>query len=239
MTAQLLPNDLNVDLEQYQVPRYIAVEGPIGVGKTTLAKRLADSFNYEALLEQAEENPFLERFYQNRRSAALPTQLFFLFQRAQQINELRQGDIFQPVRVADFLIEKDPLFARVTLDDDELRLYQSVYQHMTIDAPVPDLVIYLQAPTDVLLDRIHNRGIASERNIDEAYLTQLNEAYTQFFYYYEDAPLLIVNATEIDLVNNQNDYQSLVKYMLGIKSGRHYYNPGSYKDNQYSTGTHL
>ena len=143
------------------------------------------------------------------------------------------------MRVADFLIEKDPLFARVTLDEDELKLYQSVYDHMTIDAPVPELVIYLQAPTDVLLERIHGRGIASERHIDAEYLSQLNDAYTQFFYYYEDAPLLIVNATEIDLVNNQSDYHNLVKYMLGIKTGRHYYNPGSYSGSTHKTGTYL
>jgi len=252
-TVEILPNDLNLNLDDYQVPSYIAVEGPIGVGKTTLAKRLANSFNYETLLEQAEENPFLERFYQNRKSAALQTQLFFLFQRSQQLEALRQGDIFQPVRVADFLMEKDPLFAKVTLDDDELRLYQSVYQHVTLDSPTPDLVIYLQAPTDVLLDRVHQRGISVERSIDEDYLAKLNEAYTQFFYYYEDAPLLIVNAAEIDLVNNDEDYRNLVKYMLGIKTGRHYYNPGSYndsaykdlaykgsahKDSTYRTGTH-
>ena len=236
MTIELVPNDLNIDLRDYQVPRYIAVEGPIGVGKTTLAKRLAGSFNYQTLLEQAEENPFLERFYQDRKAAALPTQLFFLFQRIQQLNELRQGDIFQPVRVADFLIEKDPLFARVTLDDDELRLYQSVYQHLAISAPTPELVIYLQAPTEVLMERVQSRGLASEKNLDAQYLAELNEAYTQFFYYYEDAPLLIVNAEDIDLVNNEDDYQNLVKYMLSIKTGRHYYNPGSYKSSLYKAG---
>lgn len=224
ITEEVLANDLNLNLKDYQVPSYIAVEGPIGVGKTTLAKRLANSFNYETLLEQSEENPFLERFYQDRRSAALPTQLFFLFQRAQQLNELRQGDMFQPVRVADFLIEKDSLFAQVTLDDDELKLYQSVYQHMTIDAPTPDLVIYLQAPTDTLQERVLSRGIAAEKHIDAEYLGQLNEAYTQFFYYYDDAPLLIVNAADIDLANNEDDYQNLVKCLLNIKTGRHYYN---------------
>lgn len=224
ITEEVLANDLNLNLKDYQVPCYIAVEGPIGVGKTTLAKRLANSFNYETLLEQSEENPFLERFYQDRKNAALPTQLFFLFQRAQQLNELRQGDMFQPVRVADFLIEKDSLFAQVTLDDDELKLYQSVYQHMTIDAPTPDLVIYLQAPTDTLQERVLSRGIAAEKHIDAEYLGQLNEAYTQFFYYYDDAPLLIVNAADIDLANNEDDYQNLVKCLLNIKTGRHYYN---------------
>ncbi|MEM1144464.1 MAG: deoxynucleoside kinase, partial [Pseudomonadota bacterium] len=146
-------------------PAYIAVEGPIGVGKTTLARRLAESFNHEILLEDAQENPFLERFYRNRKEAALATQLFFLFQRAQKVQELRQSELFSPVRVADFLIEKDPLFARVNLDADEYELYEKVYQKLTIDAPNPDLVIYLQASTDVLLQRIQRRGIAAERTI--------------------------------------------------------------------------
>ncbi|MEZ5529539.1 MAG: deoxynucleoside kinase [Porticoccaceae bacterium] len=220
-----LVNDLDLVLEHQQLPGFIAVEGPIGIGKTTLAKRLAQSFNYETLLEQAEQNPFLERFYQDPRSGALPTQLYFLFQRHKQIQELRQGDIFQQVRVADFLIDKDQLFAQVTLDDEELKLYQTVYQQLTIDAPRPDLVIYLQAPTDVLLDRIQRRGIEAERAIDNRYLNQLNEAYTRFFYYYDDAPLLIVNATDIDLAGSEQDYRNLVSYMLNIKSGRHYYNP--------------
>ena len=220
-----LVNDLELLIESNKLPGFIAVEGPIGVGKTTLAKRLAESFNYETLLEQAEQNPFLERFYQDPRGGALPTQLYFLFQRHKQIQELRQGDIFQQVRVADFLIDKDQLFAQVTLDDDELKLYQTVYQQLTIDAPTPDLVIYLQAPTDILLERIQRRGVEAERAIDANYLEHLNEAYTRFFYFYDNAPLLIVNATEIDLVNNRQDYRDLVSYLLNIKSGRHYYNP--------------
>jgi len=223
--VEQLVNDLELLIESNKLPGFIAVEGPIGVGKTTLAKRLAESFNYETLLEQAEQNPFLERFYQDPRGGALPTQLYFLFQRHKQIQELRQGDIFQQVRVADFLIDKDQLFAQVTLDDDELKLYQTVYQQLTIDAPTPDLVIYLQAPTDILLERIQRRGVEAERAIDANYLEHLNEAYTRFFYFYDNAPLLIVNATEIDLVNNRQDYRDLVSYLLNIKSGRHYYNP--------------
>lgn len=222
---EALANDLNLDLNRFDIPRFIAVEGPIGVGKTTLAKRLASTFNYDTLLEQADVNPFLEKFYTNQRSAALPTQLFFLFQRVQQLQALRQGDMFQPVRIADFLMDKDPLFAQVTLDDDELKLYQNVYNHLTLDAPAPDLVIYLQAPTDILLERIQRRGTMMEQKIDPTYLQQLNDAYTQFFYYYEEAPLLIVNASEIDLVNNLEDYRALVEFMLSIKSGRHFYNP--------------
>lgn len=214
-----------VDLKGRTPPSFIAIEGPIGVGKTTLAKRLATSFNYQALLEKADENPFLERFYQNRRQGALAAQLFFLFQRAQQIQDLRQSDIFEPVRVADFLIEKDPLFARINLDSDEYELYEKVYQQLTIDAPSPDLVIYLQASTDVLLSRIEARGIDYEQRIDRAYLEALNEVYSEFFLYYDGAPLLIVNASEIDLVSSDRDYQHLVDYLLDIRNGRHYFNP--------------
>jgi deoxyadenosine/deoxycytidine kinase len=221
----ILANDSAITFDNDQLPSFIAVEGPIGVGKTTLAKRLATSFNYDTLLEQAEDNPFLERFYQDRRAGALPTQLFFLFQRAKQIQELRQGDMFQQVRVADFLMEKDQLFAQVTLDDEELKLYQTIYQQLTIDAPRPDLVVYLQAPTEVLLERVQRRGILSEKSIEADYLSELNDAYTQFFYYYDDAPLLIVNATDINLANSEEDYNNLLEYMLSIKSGRHYYNP--------------
>jgi deoxyguanosine kinase len=161
-----------------QLPAFIAVEGPIAVGKTTLANRLADTFNYQALLERTGENPFLERFYQNRNEAALATQLFFLFQRAQQIQDMRQNDIFEPVRVADFLIEKDPLFARINLDADEYLLYEKVFKQMTIDAPQPDLVIYLQASTDILLRRIENRGTHYEQHISRSYLEALNEVYS-------------------------------------------------------------
>lgn len=216
---------VGIDLKGRRPPQYIAVEGPIGVGKTTLAKKLAASFNYTTLLEDAEQNPFLDKFYRNPEQAALAAQLFFLFQRAQKIQDLRQADIFTPVRVADFLIEKDPLFARINLDADEFALYEKVYRQLTIDAPRPDLVIYLQASTDVLLTRIENRGLAFEQGIDRAYLERLNEVYSEFFLYYDDAPLLIVNASEIDLANSVEDYRHLVDYMLDIRSGRHYFNP--------------
>ncbi len=206
-------------------PRFIAVEGPIGVGKTSLARRLAETFNYDILLEKPEENPFLERFYDNPSQGALATQLFFLFQRARQIQDLRQDDLFEPVRVADFLIDKDQLFAKQNLDKDEYALYQQVYEHLTIDAPTPDLVIYLQAPADVLLHRIHKRGIAAERQIQREYLERLNDAYTSFFHYYDKSALLIVNSAEIDLVDNQDDYQQLVNYILTVPRGTHYFNP--------------
>lgn len=219
-----IPAD-GVDLRGRKPPAYIAVEGPIGVGKTTLARRLADTFNYQMLLEDPADNPFLDRFYQNRSQAALATQLFFLFQRAQKIQDLRQRDFFEPVRVSDFLIEKDPLFARVNLDADEYDLYDRVYRQLTIDAPVPDLVIYLQASVDRLLARIDERGIAMERAIDRRYLEELNEVYSEFFLYYDAAPLLIVNANEMDLARSDRDYHQLVDYLLDIRSGRHYFNP--------------
>lgn len=210
------------------IPRYIVIEGPIGVGKTSLAKRLAEEFGGELLLEGAEENPFLERFYRNPRHAALPTQLFFLFQRAQQIQDLRQSDMFSPVRVADFILEKDRLFAQLTLDDNELRLYDQVYDNITLDAPQPDLVIYLQAPVEVLLHRVQKRGREYERFLETNYLERLVDAYTRFFYHYSATPLLIVNAADIDLVNNDQDYQLLLERLKKATTGRHYFNPGSF-----------
>ena len=223
MTQELSESSLVIDTDN--LPRYIAVEGPIGVGKTTLAKRLALSFNYQILLEQAEENPFLERFYRNRRQSALATQLFFLFQRAQQMEDLRQSDIFAPVQVADFLMEKDRLFARINLDEDEFALYEKVYQQLTFDAPKPDLVVYLQAPVDTLMGRIHERGVDAEKFIERSYLEDLNDAYSQFFLYYDESPLLIINAAEIDFVNDDQQYFQLVEHMLKTRSGRHYFNP--------------
>jgi deoxyguanosine kinase len=204
---------------------YIVVEGPIGVGKTSLARRLAATFHSELLLEGAAENPFLERFYRNPREAALPTQLYFLFQRARQLQGLRQGDIFQPVRIADFLMQKDRLFASLTLDDEELKLYEQVYNQMTFDAPVPDLVIYLQAPVEVLRSRVRARGIAYEQLIEADYLQRVVDAYARLFHYYEASPLLIVNAAEIDPLNNARDYAALIDRVRSISSGRHYFNP--------------
>ena len=206
-------------------PGYIVVEGPIGVGKTSLARRLADTYGSDLLLEGAEENPFLERFYQNPRHAALPTQLFFLFQRARQLQAMRQRDMFNPVRVADFLMEKDRLFAQITLDKDEFNLYEQVYHQMTLEAPQPDLVIYLQAPVNVLLDRIGRRGMPQERLIESSYLQRVVDAYTRFFHHYDAAPLLIVNAAEIDLAHSDEDYQLLLNRIRDLGSGRHYFNP--------------
>jgi len=208
-------------------PDYIVIEGPIGVGKTSLARRLADSFETDLLLEGAAENPFLERFYRDPRSGALPAQLFFLFQRARQIEDMRQSDMFRPVRVADFLLEKDRLFAELTLDADELKLYNQVYEHVTVDAPAPDLVIYLQAPEDVLLKRIAKRGIRYERRIDATYLRNLSEAYARMFLNYDAAPVLIVNAEHINLVDNDRDYEALLEQIHVTRQGKHYFNPMS------------
>jgi len=205
--------------------RYIVVEGPIGVGKSSLAKRLAETLEAELVLEQDAQNPFLERFYRNQKSGALPAQLFFLFQRAQQLGTLKQQDLFAPRRVADYLFEKDRLFAGLTLDSAEMALYEQVASRLAVDPPKPDLVVYLQAPVETLLQRIAKRGISYETGIDAAYLTRLNDAYARFFHEFDKAPLLIVNAASIDPVQNQADYDELVGAIRRMKKGRMYYNP--------------
>ena len=206
-------------------PKYIVVEGPIGVGKTSLSKRLAESFNYELLLENSGENPFLERFYKEPKQHALSTQLFFLLQRAQQLQELRQEDMFQPFRIADWLIDKDQLFAKENLDADEYALYLNVFKHLTVDAPTPNLVVYLQAPTDILMDRIQRRAIPAEQFIDRGYIENLSAAYTEFFHYYNKSPLLIINTSKINLVSNDEDYQHLVDYIASNPTGTNFFNP--------------
>jgi deoxyguanosine kinase len=224
MSSPLEDPGLNAAAEA-KLPGYIVIEGPIGVGKTTLANKLAQSFGSDLLLEGADKNPFLEKFYDDPGAAALPTQLFFLLQRARQLREMQQHDMFKPVRVADFLIEKDRLFAELTLDSDELDLYEQVYNSLTIDVPRPDLVVYLQAPVEVLLARIHKRGLKHERYIEAAYLQRLCDSYIQFFYQYNNAPLLIVNAADIDFANNEADYRLLHQQVIEVQSGRHYFNP--------------
>ena len=210
--------------------QFIVVEGPIGVGKTSLARRLAESLSAQPVLEDAAQTPFLERFYKNPRAGALPAQLHFLFQRCQQLGGLNQQDLFAPVRVADYLLEKDRLFARLTLDDAEFALYEQIYARMDVQAPKPDLVIYLQAPVDVLLERVARRGIGYEQHIERDYLVRLNEAYARFFHEFEAAPLLIVNAASIDPINNQADYDELLAAVRRMKLGRLYYNPMRSKD---------
>jgi deoxyadenosine/deoxycytidine kinase len=206
-------------------PEYIVVEGPIGVGKTTLARRLAEALGSDLLLESAMDNPFLPRFYQDPRSAALPTQLHFLFQRVRQVEVLKQTDMFKPALVADFLIQKDSLFAKVTLNEDELDLYYQVYDRLTLEAPAPDLVIYLQASTGNLVRRVHERGVSFEKGIREDYLQSISDAYVNFFYNYDQSPLLIVNTADFDIANNSRNFEILLKYIQDLSPGRHYFNP--------------
>ena len=208
-----------------QNPRLIAVEGPIGAGKTSLAKRLAESLSAELVLEEVDENPFLQRFYQDGQSAALPAQMFFLFSRARQMEGLRQSDMFASVQVCDYLFAKDNLFAELNLTADELSLYQKVVDSLKVEAPVPDLVIYLQASVDSLLSRISRRGIGFERAINRRYLDRLTDAYARFFHAYDDGPLLIVNASQIDPINNNADYDQLFRQIEKTTGGRHFYNP--------------
>ena len=177
------------------------------------------------LLEQPAENPFLERFYKSPEQFALQTQLFFLFQRVKQLKELRQGDLFTPIRISDFMLEKDPLFARLTLDDDELHLYDQIYQHLATEVPAPDLVIYLQAPIEVLVSRIRKRGVLFERNMERIYLEQLSDAYTRYFLSYNESPLLMVNAENLNFLDNDEHFSLLLEEVDRISSGRHYFNP--------------
>jgi len=208
--------------------RYIVIEGPIGVGKTSLARKLAFDLGGDLLLEQAETNPFLASFYKNPRQYALSTQLHFLLQRAQQVQDFRQADLFRGSYIADFMVDKDRLFAQLTLNGDELALYQQIYAHLTLDAPRPDLVIYLQAPLATLRERIVQRGIGYEQQIRDDYLLRLSESYTRFFHDYGDSALLTVNTSAVDLINNDEDYQAILDKIADIHGGRHYFNQSSF-----------
>ena len=219
-----------IDIKEFdRLPQFIAVEGPIGAGKTTLTRLLADSLNYETFLEQPSENPFLPDFYINPSQAALATQLFFLFQRVKHIQEVRQGDIFLNKRVSDFLLDKDRLFAKATLSSEELKLYEQIYQYLAIDLPTPDLVIYLQADTKTLYERVMHRGIEMEKTISFDYLELLNETYKEFFFEYERSPVLIVNSDYLDLQTNKSDYNLLLKKLLDYfnkpEGSKMYFNP--------------
>ena len=203
--------------------RHIAVEGPIGVGKTSLARRLAERLGAETLLEQPGENPFLARFYQDMARYALPTQLFFLFQRARQLEPLAQPDMFGRATVADFLLDKDPLFARITLSGEELALYEKIYASVRPQAPAPDLVIYLQAQPATLRERVKRRAAEFERGIGEDYLALLAEGYARFFYQYDGAPVLIVNSENLNFVARDADLELLLARMRGMKSRREFF----------------
>ena len=204
--------------------RYLVVEGPIGAGKTSLARRLAARTTADLVLEQPEENPFLARFYQDMARFALPTQLFFLFQRARLLEPLAQPDMFGRPAIGDFLLDKDPLFARLTLSADELALYQKIYDALRPRAPTPDLVVYLQATPATLIERVRRRAKGYERPVGEDYLALLADSYARFFYHYDAAPLLIVNSDKLNFVERDADFELLVSRVRGMRSRREFFN---------------
>lgn len=207
--------------------RYIVVEGPIGSGKTTLARKLATHLGAATLFEDPDANPFLPGFYRDPARHALPAQLFFLFQRINQVRDLAQSDLFGGVTVADFMIEKDPLFARLTLNDDELALYRQIYGHLQPQAPVPDLVIYLQAGTETLIERVRRRATSYEKAIPDDYLLRLADAYARFFHHYDDAPLLIVNSEHLNFVDSAADFDLLLQRVNAMRGPREFFSLGS------------
>ena len=204
--------------------QFIVVEGPIGVGKTSLAKKLSESLSGTLILEDIDNNPFLDRFYKGGRGA-LPAQLHCLFQRAKQLEILRQSDLFSSIYVADFHLEKDKLFASVNLDSSEMELYEKIYENMDIENVVPDLVIYLQANPSILLERIARRNVPSEKFIDRNYLENITESFARHYHSYDDGPLLIVNTASIDPLNNEIEYKQLLEQIKTTKGGRHFFNP--------------
>jgi deoxyguanosine kinase len=207
--------------------RYIVVEGPIGAGKTSLARVLAQTVGGDELFERPEDNPFLERFYGDMARFALATQLTFLFQRADQLAGVGQFDMFRHVTVSDFLLDKDPLFARLNLTDAEYRLYEKVYSHLKPQTPTPDLVVYLQAPVETLIERVHRRGVDFERKISAPYLAHLADAYSRYFYAYEAAPVLIVNSERLNFVDNRDHVALLLARIDGMRGRREFFNLAS------------
>ena len=210
-----------MSLDRY---RYIVVEGPIGAGKTSLTRKLAERLDADTLLENASDNPFLPRFYQEPRRYALPTQLHFLFDRSRQLRELMQGDLFRAGTVSDFLLDKDMLFAHLNLDDDEFELYKKVYADLHPQAPTPDLVIYLQAPVETLQERVKRRGVDYEHGMDADYLERLASSYSGFFHRYEAAPLLIVNTSNLNFAENDADFELLLERMAKMRGPREFFN---------------
>lgn len=211
-------------LEKYPC---IAVEGPIGVGKTSLARRIAERAGADALLERPEENPFLARFYQDPIRYALPTQLFFLFQRGNEVRDLAQRDLFRTRTVSDYLFEKDVLFARINLSDDEFALYQNIYNSLAPQAPAPDLVIYLQAPVETLIERVRRRAHAYERPLTDFYLERLSQAYSDFFHHYDAAPVLVVNSENLNFVDNDEDFALLLQRIGEMRGRREFFSMGA------------
>jgi len=206
--------------------RYIVVEGPIGAGKTSLARQLAAHVAGDALLERPEDNPFLERFYEDMQRFALPTQLTFLFQRIDQLRGVGQFDMFRRATVGDFLLDKDPLFARLNLSDAEYLLYEKVYSHLKPEAPTPDLVIYLQAPVETLVERVHRRGVDYERTMSAHYLARIADAYSRYFYQYDEAPLLIVNSERLNFVADADHLALLLSHVASMRGRREFFNLG-------------
>lgn len=204
---------------------YIVVEGPIGCGKTTLAKKLVERFSVDYLSEKADENPFLERFYQDAPRYALSTQLFFLFQRANQIETLKSRDMAAKPIVADFFLQKDPLFAKLNLDEEEYGLYSKIYEHLQLKVTKPDLVIYLQSPIDALMKRISERNVSYEQEIPRAYIENLSDTYNIFFHNYENAPVLIVNNQKLNILASDDAFELLINRISEIKSQREFFNP--------------
>jgi deoxyguanosine kinase len=205
--------------------RYIVIEGPIGVGKTSLSKLLAKEFNARSILEKPEENPFLPYFYQDRKKHAFQTQIFFLLNRFQQQKEIAQLDLFNQVTLCDYLFAKDRIFASLNLDDHELALYEQIFHLLTGQIPSPDLVIFLQAKPEVLLHRIKSRNLSYEKELDLEYLKMLTEAYNYYFFHYDQTPLLVVNTSEIDFVNRKEDFSQLVREINQMKRGTSYFIP--------------
>jgi len=210
-------------LEKYQ---YIVVEGPIGVGKTSLAQRLAEHIGADVLLEKPQENPFLERFYEDPLRHAMSTQLFFLFQRINEVRDQAQMDLFRTRTVSDYLFDKDALFARLNLSEDEFKLYQNIYQSLAPKPPVPDLVIYLQASTDTLIERVRRRGRGFERAMTSDYISRLGDSYGEFFHHYEDAPLMMVNSENLNFVDNDDDFKLLLERIESMRGPREFFSLG-------------